>query len=368
MRFFPVLTALVISGFMYLFIMEREALMAFASGGEVPEAVTEEEAGVSEVRRVRVVVQHSQKQPVETSVILRGRTEAARRVDVRAETSGLVVSEPLRRGAEIDAGDALCELSSGTRAAALAEARARLSEAEINFNAADRLSEDGFASQTRVASARAALESAQAAVDAAVEEMARLVMHAPFDGILEADTAELGALLQPGALCATVIKMDPIRLVGFVSEAQVDRLERGALAGGRLASGREVMGRVSFIARAADEQTRTFRVEVEVDNPYNNIREGQSAEMLIQAAGQEGHLLPGSALTLDDDGTLGVRAIDEDDRVIFKPATVLRDTAEGVWLGGLPDAVNAIVVGQEFVRDGVRVHVTWRGDAPEGRE
>ncbi|MCC5984447.1 MAG: efflux RND transporter periplasmic adaptor subunit [Rhodobacteraceae bacterium] len=375
MRFFPVLTALAISGFLYLFILEREALMAFASGGAVAVTAAEDaaaeaaaDADATETRRVRVVVQHAQKQPVETSVILRGRTEAARRVEVRAETSGLVVSEPLRRGAEIDAGDALCELSSGTRSAALAEARARLSEAEINFNAAKRLSEDGFASQTRLAAARAALEGAQAGVDAAVEEMARLVMHAPFDGILDADTAELGTLLQPGALCATVIKMDPIRLVGFVSESQVDRLEHGALAGGRLASGREVMGRVRFVARTADAATRTFRVEVEVENPDNAIREGQSAEMLIQAAGQEGHLLPGSALTLNDDGALGLRAIDDDDRVVFKPVTVLRDTTEGVWLAGLPDSVNAIVVGQEFVREGVQVHVTWRGEAPEGRE
>ncbi len=369
MRFIPVLTALSIMALLYLFVMERDALIAFASGGEVPVVAADPEDDAAATRRpVRVVVQHSERAPVETAVVLRGRTEAARRVEVRAETAGLVVSEPLRRGADIAAGDALCELSSGTRAAALAEARARLAEAEINLNAADRLSEGGFASQSRLAAAQAAQQAAQAAVDAAVEEMARLVMHAPFDGILETDTAELGTLLQPGALCATLIKLDPIRLVGFVSEAQVDRLETGAMAGGRLASGREVTGRVDFVARAADASTRTFRVEVVVDNPDNAIREGQSAEMMIRAATQEGHLLPGSALTLNDDGALGIRAVDEDDRVIFKPVTVLRDTADGMWLDGLPETVNAIVVGQEFVREGVQVHVTWRGDAPEGRE
>ena len=367
MRIFSILTALAIMGFMYVFIMEREALMALASGTIV--ASDEDEVGAVEpARTMRVVAQHSVAQPVETAVTLRGRTEAARRVDVRAETSGLVVSEPLPRGSEVAAGDPMCELSGGVRSAQLAEARARLAEAEVNLNAAQRLSDEGFASQTRLLSARAAKQSAQAAVDAAVEELARLVMHAPFDGMLESDTAEMGSLLQPGAVCATLIKLDPIRLVGFVSERQVDRLEVGALAGGRLASGRDVMGEVSFISRAADPATRTFRVEVTVANEDSSIREGQSAEMLIQAEGEEGHLLPGSALTLSDDGVLGIRAVDDQHRVIFLPVSVQRDTSEGVWLAGLPDAVSAIVVGQEFVREGVRVEVTWRGDAPEGRE
>ena len=368
MRIFSILTALAIMAFMYAFIMEREALMALASGAAPAEAEEDEVGAVEPARALRVVAQHSVEQPVETAVTLRGRTEAARRVEVRAETSGLVVSEPLPRGSEVAAGDPLCELSGGVRGAQLAEARARLSEAEVNLTAAERLSDEGFASQTRLLSARAAKESAQAAVDAAVEELARLVMHAPFDGVLEADSAEMGSLLQPGALCATLIKLDPIRLVGFVSERQVDRLEVGAVAGGRLASGREVMGTVSFIARAADPETRTFRVEVTVANEDNAIREGQSAEMLIRADGEVGHLLPGSALTLADDGVLGIRAVDDEGRVVFLPATMLRDAAEGVWLGGLPETVNAIVVGQEFVREGARVDVTWRGDAPEGSE
>ena len=365
MRIFSVLTAMAIMGFLYLFIMEREALMAFATGAEAAEAAPEEAvAEEAPARRVRVVAQHSVQEPVETAVVLRGRTEAARRVEVRAETAGLVVSEPLRRGADIAAGDALCELSSGTRAAALAEARARKSEAEISFTAAERLSEDGFASRTRLASARAALESAQAAVDAAVEEMARLVMHAPFDGILESDTAELGTLLQPGALCATVVQLDPIRLIGFVPEMQVDQIEVGAQAGARLTSGRTVTGEVTFLARAADPATRTFRVEITLPDSGGTIRDGQTAEIGIAATGTEAHLVPGSALTLDDAGRLGLRTVDDDSRVRFVPVDVVRDTARGIWVTGLPEAADIIVVGQEFVTDGVAVEATFR-DPPE---
>jgi multidrug efflux system membrane fusion protein len=263
----------------------------------------------------------------------------------------------------VSAGDPLCELAPGTRRAALDEARARLAEAEINFRAAEGLSEGGFGSETRLASARAALQAAQAGLDAAVEEMARLVMHAPFDGVLESDTAELGSLLQPGALCATIIQLDPISLVGFATELQVEQISPGARAGARLAGGREVFGEVSFIARSADPQTRTFRVEVTVPNPDNQIRDGKSADIMIEADSRTGHLVPGAALTLNDAGVLGLRLVDEDGVVSFAPASVLRDTEDGMWLAGLPDEISVIVVGQEFTSEGSRVDVTWRGEA-----
>ncbi len=362
MRFFPLVTALTVTFVMYLLVMERDALLGFAG---VIAAETEEVAAEPEPPRVRVVGMRSTAESVPGSIVLRGRTEAMRKVEVRSETSGLVISDPIRRGASVSAGAPLCEVAPGVRKAALDEAQARLAEAEINLRAAEGLSEGGFASETRVANARAARLSAQAAVDRAVEEVARLVMHAPFDGLLESDTAELGTLLQPGALCATLIQMDPIKLVGFATEAQVDQLELGAPAGARLASGREVMGTVSFVARSADPQTRTFRVDVSIPNPDGRIRDGQSADILISSQAQEGHLIPGSALTLNDAGELGLRLVDDEGLVSFAPARILRDTDEGMWLAGLPDEIGAIIIGQEFTREGAHVDVTWREEPLE---
>lgn len=458
MRIIPFLTAMLVMAVLYLLIFERDAVLAFAQSGT---EVVAEEAGTDaelEALKVAVVVQQSEASMIDSAVILRGRTEAARQVEVRAETSGLVVSEPIRRGAEVAAGDILCELDPGTRLASLSEAQgrleeararlpeaearipeamaripeaqarmaeavarvaeaeanlsganARLEEAQINLTAAERLSEDGFASETRVAnaeaafegalasvssaeaavesaragvigaeagivsaeagvegakavveSARAGIQAAEAAVAAADKEIERLTVRAPFGGQLETDTAELGSLLQPGALCATIIQLDPIKLVGFVPETEVNRVNVGALAGARLASGQEIGGRVTFLSRSADETTRTFRVEIEVANADLAIRDGQTAEMLIASDGFLAHLMPQSALTLDDDGTLGVRTVTADSRALFVPVTVLRDTIDGVWLGGLPEQADVIVMGQEYVIDGVPVDVTYR--------
>ncbi|NSX56357.1 efflux RND transporter periplasmic adaptor subunit [Parasulfitobacter algicola] len=386
MKLFSILTAILVSAFLYFLVFERDALMAVAANST--DDVEDETDAEENLRRVSVVALRSEVKSIDSAVLLRGRTEALRQVVVKSETSGLVMSDPLRKGSRVQAGELLCKLDPGTREAALAEANARLpeayarqreaearlTEAQINDRAAAKLSEGGFASQTRVAStaasveaALAAKESAEASVQAAEagikgarKEIERLDIRAPFAGLLETDTAETGSLLQPGAECATIIQLDPIKLVGFAPETEVDRITVGATAGARLLSGRQVTGQVTFLSRAADPETRTFRVEVFVPNPNMDIRDGQTVEILIASDGADAHLLPGSALTLNDDGDLGVRIVNKDQRVAFSTVNFIRDTVDGVWVNGLPDAVDVIVVGHEYVTDGVPVTVTYR--------
>lgn len=362
MRLVPILSALFAGAVIYGFVLERETLRALA-GGEAPAAAPAAAAAGTANEPVPVVVMRFEAQPAETAIVLRGRTEAARTVSVRAETTGLVISEPLRAGASVRAGDLLCRIDPGIRPALLAEAEARLLEAEANDRASATLAERGFGAETAAIANRAALQAAQALVDQARRELERLDIHAPFDGVLETDAAELGSLLQPGSDCATVLALDPIKLVGYVSETAVGELVVGAPIGARLMTGEMLAGRISFVARAADDETRTFRIEAEAPNPDGSIRAGTTAEILAAVAGDLGHLLPQSALTLDDTGRLGVRAA-EDGVARFLPVTLLRDTPEGIWVAGLPESLDVIVVGQEFVSDGRPVAVTRREAQP----
>ncbi len=406
MKLMPLLTAILVAGLLYLLVIERETLRAFAQTAE-PADITDPTVAAPEPTGIRVVARHSVAETIENAVVLRGRTEAAREVVVAAETSGLVISEPLRKGTVVAAGDLLCELAPGTRAATLQEAQARLAEAEgrvpeaeasvaeaearvreaeINVNAARQLSEGGFASETRLVSAEAAfeaaaagvsrarasiisaqagIEAAQAGIAAAEAEIERLRIHAPFAGILETDTAELGALMQPGAPCATIIQLDPIKLVGFVPESQLDQIALGARAGARLANGSQLGGTVTFLSRSGDATTRTFRLEIEVPNADFAVRDGQTADILVETDGQRAHLLPQSALTLDDTGSLGVRVVADDMTAQFLPVSLLRDTVDGVWVAGLPDSADVILVGQEYVIDDVPVRPVYPDAAPE---
>ena len=358
MRLFPILVSIAVAIAIYFFVMERDLLRSFSADDEV--AVDMVVETVERRDAVSVVALHSVAQEVQSGIILRGRTEAARRVDVRAQTSGLVISEPLRKGASVEEGQLLCALDSGIRSAQLAEAKARLADAEVSAaNAAD-LAARGFGPETAVVSSQSGLQSAQAGLLQIEQEISRLEIRAPFAGLLETDSAELGSLMQPGGLCATIIDLNTVKLVGFATELDINKIELGALAGADLVSGRRVIGEVTFVSRSSDPVTRTFRVEVTVNNADLSIRDGETAEIGIALAGEKGHLLPQHVLTLDMNGTLGVRVAD-DGFARFMPVTILRDGAEGIWLAGLPETVDVITVGLEFTIDGSKIDATIEG-------
>ena len=393
---------------LYFVIVERDQLVEMM-GGDAPDTPALESSENSEnsdtptENLVKVVVLKSVVKSIDTAVALRGQTRAAREVDVKSETSAIVISEPLRKGQRVEVGQELCRLDEGARGAALAQtkaqleeaqsrvpeaqarldqSKAQLAEAQINQNASAKLSEGGFASTTRVANseanvatalaaiessraglsaAQAGIEAAEAAVLSAQKEMDRLIITAPFEGLLESDSAELGTLLQPGELCATIIQLDPIKLVAFVPETEVARVKVGALAKATLSTGQsDVTGTVTFLSRSADETTRTFLVEIEVGNADQSISDGQTAEILISGEGAKAHLLPQSALTLNDEGVLGIRSVDANSIVQFHPVQLIRDTPNGVWLGGLEENLDVIVLGQEYVIAGVKVAPTYQ--------
>lgn len=369
MRIVSVLTALCVAVALYFLVLDREGLSrltaSFPGASEATAAMVEEETPVETAETepegepvVSVVVLQSRAQDVQSGIVLRGRTEAGRKVNVTAETNGLVVSEPLAKGAQVKAGDLMCALDAGTRPAELQQALASLEEARSMANAANTLFRRGVGSETQALAETARLEGALATVEQAKRELERLDIHAPFDGLLESDTAELGTLLQPGSVCGTVMDLRRVKLVGFVAERDINKVEIGAPAGARLSSGQEVTGAVTFVSRSADPLTRTFQVEVEVDNADLAIRDGMTAEINISLPGVQAHLLPQASLTLDDGGRLGVRVV-EDNLAQFKPVEVIRDDARGIWISGLDAEADVIVVGQEFVNDGREVAVSY---------
>ena len=356
MKIIHILTALLVSAFVYAVVMERDALLAYAGADQTEDAQEEETTGGA-LSAVPVVTQRSVEREVQAGIVLRGTTQAARRIEMRAETTGRVVSHPLPSGTSVEEGQILCELDLGILEAQLAEAQAQLANAEANNKVATRLAESGFGAENSAISASAALESARARVLSVERQLSQARIRAPFAGVLETDTAEIGALLQPSGLCATILALDTVKMVGYVPEVDIVNLSVGQLAGARLLSGREVIGQVTFIARSADPLTRTFRLEVTVDNSDLTILDGQSVEIGIAFAGEKAHLLPQHVLTLNNEGTLGVR-INENDIARFVPVKIIRDAPDGFWLTGLPPEVDVIVTGQEYVVDGRAIVAT----------
>ena len=297
---------------------------------------------------------------------VRGRTQAYRHVEVRAEEAGRIIGNPVNRGARINEGDVLCEIAVDNREVNLQEAVSRREQAEFEYGGALDLQEQGLQSDVVVAQLKAALESSKAAVARAKLALEKTKIVAPFDGIVETRTVEVGDLLNIGAVCASILDDSPMLLVGLVPEQDVGALATGARVTGRLLSGEEVEGTVSYLARAADSISRSYRIEIEVDSRYENLREGVTVEILVNANEVIAHRIPSSSLTLDDTGKVGDKIIDRNNTVQFYNIEIIGDETNqldrGIWVTGLRDTVTLVTLGQEIVFPGQIVEANFDWD------
>lgn len=309
--------------------------------------------------RARVI----QAVPQTMEVVLRGRTENKRTVDVKAETSGRVAERPVERGTQVAVGDLLCRIHMEDRQAGLEEAQAALEEARIEQEASLRLKERGFQSETAIAQAKARLVAAEAQVARRQLDIDRTRVRAPFAGIVEDVHLEVGDYATPGSPCVTVVDMNPMLLKGRVSERQVSRIEPGQTVTGVLSDGRTVEGPVTFVGQKADEDTRTYAVQIEIPNADYTVRSGITTEIHIPVDRVLAHKISPALFTLDDDGRIGVRIVNDDRRVEYHHVNIVREEPGGVWVTGLPDVTTLITVGQELVVAGQEVDPVFEASA-----
>ncbi|MCB9960192.1 MAG: efflux RND transporter periplasmic adaptor subunit [Rhodospirillaceae bacterium] len=351
---------------------EADGEAAVASGGAATEAAGESEQIIRTVR-----VRPSAAEPFEDLLVLYGRTAAERTVDVRAQIDGQVVEVSAERGDVVAAGQVLVRLSTDERAARVAQGEALVAQREAEHQAAARLNQSGYRSATDLAAAQAALDAARADLELARLQLGRLEITAPFDGRLDQRPVELGDFVDIGQTVATVVDLDPVRVVGQVSERHLGEINMGEVANVQLLDGRVEQGVVSYVGATADEVTRTFPVEVEIANPDGTLISGVTAEISVPIARVMAHRISPGILTLDDNGVIGLRAVDAEGTVVFFPVEIAGGSSDAVWVTGLPDTADVIVVGQDFVIAGQHVNAVEGADpaaadledvAPEGAE
>ena len=172
----------------------------------------------------------------------------------------------------------------------------------------------------------------------------------------------MASSISAGDPIARFVDNRKIIVTANVSEFDAGYVKSGQKAQAQLATGETVHGTIRYVAPVADKATRTFTVELEVDNSDGGLRAGGTAELRVPAERVLAHRVSPSLLTLDDAGNVGVKIINEEGEVEFVVADVALSTNEGVWVAGLPDLATIITVGQGFVVPGTMVNAVPEGD------
>lgn len=312
--------------------------------------------------RSKVRVRTQSAEEVVRTIVVNGETAPARIVQISAETEGRVTWLGAERGANVERGGLLVRLDERDRKARLAQAQATVRQREVEYEGRLKLQSESYVSEAQLQEAIAQLEAAKTELRRAELDLEYMVVRAPFDGALQSRIVEVGDFLKVGEPIATFVDNRMIIVAADVSEFDARYVEVGESAEARLATGELVRGTIRYVAPVADTATRTFAVELEVDNAAGALRAGGTAELMIPAETVTAHRISPSLLTLDDAGNIGLKIINEQGEVEFVVADIALSSSDGVWLAGLPDTATIITVGQGFVTDGTIVDAVAESD------
>ena len=303
-----------------------------------------------------VRVRHQVAEEITRNIVVNGRTAPARTVELNAETDGRVTAIGAARGDRFDSGDVIVKLDQRDRHARLAQAAATVRQRELEYEARAKLRGGSYVSEAQLQEAAAFLEMAKAELTRARLDIDYMVIRAPFDGALQERLVEVGDFVKLGDPVATIVDDRTLVVSAGIAEFDAHYVKKGGAGSARLATGEIVNGTIRYVAPVADEATRTFTVELEIDNADGALRAGMTAELSIPVETIYAQKISPSLLTLDDEGNLGVKTVDESGRVEFHPADIATSSSEGIWIVGLPYSAVIITVGQGFVSASNFVH------------
>lgn len=307
--------------------------------------------------------------PVEASsftevIRLTGTVQADKDVTVSAEESGVIREILVDKGKRVQAGQAMFRMDSDLLSAQVDQARALADMARETWDRRKRLyEEDSVGSELVYLEAKYGAQQAAANLALLEERLARTVIRAPIDGVLDSREIEVGTMVGAGTPVARIVETKRVKISGGMPERYATDVRTGAEATVTfdVMPDREFTGQISYVGAVVNARNRTFPVELVLPNPGGMIKPEMVANVeVVRLTLDAVFVIPQEALVRVEDGYV-VFLVDNQagvDVVRSQPVEVgPSQENEVAILSGLEAGDRLIVVGQQTVAAGDRVNV-----------
>lgn len=339
----------------------------------------EDSSEATSQRSVRVETLVLQPTPFEDVIELTGSVEAVNDARLSAQASGTV--ETLAAlGTYVRQGEAVARLDPGIAQAAVQQAQASVSSAEAslelaqdNFERQEPLYRDSVISALEFENvraqrnqARAGLEQAQAALAQAQEQLENTRVTAPFAGIVEERSVEVGEQVVPGTPVARIVSMQRVKITAGVPERYAGDIATGTSVQVVLQAYRRQprSGVVTFAGNTVNPQNRTFPIEIEMSNVDGQLKPEMVAKVLVTRERLDGVLVvPQAAVVREEGGNILYVARQTDSTTVAERRPVTLGSSydgKAVVTSGLEAGEEVVVLGQTNLTDGDALDVAER--------
>lgn len=213
-----------------------------------------------------------------------GSVIAERGIDIASQVAGIVAAIKMDSGQDVAAGAGVVDLDTNVEQADLASAKATLQQAELALWRATDLAQKSVGSIASLDQARAARDTADAAVKRVEALIAQKTIRAPFAGRIGIRKVDKGQYVGAGQALVSLQQLDPIRADFPVPEQDIGSLKIGQTVEVSVDAwpGAVFSGRIAAFDSRVAADTRTLLVRADFPNPEFKLLPGMFASVVVR--------------------------------------------------------------------------------------
>jgi RND family efflux transporter MFP subunit len=187
------------------------------------------------------------------------------------------------------------------------------------------------------------------------------VLRSPINGVVTARNYDVGDMCSMSAPIFTVEQIIPVKLLVGISESDYSKVKKGDSVEIKADAvpDKTFYGKISRIYPTIDPATRTFTVEVVVQNNYSTLRPGMFVRATVNFGTNNNVVIPDVAIVKQQgSGERFVYVLNQDGTVTYQKVVLgVRMGTEYEVLEGLEDGATIVIGGQIRLKDGIKVTV-----------
>jgi len=324
-----------------------------------PASAQQETAPPPALPEVSVRIDELRPQPFEDLLYLTGQLLAWEDLVISAEANGNVEWQGVEIGDEVAAGDELYRIDTVSIQADYARAAARLELAQEELQRYEGLQASGVGSAQAYDQARAEAKLARAELRSNEVRLERSIVRAPIDGVISMLEKEQGEFVDFGTALCGLVQIDRLNAAIPVPEKDIPFFSVGDTVVLRFDAlpDREFEGTIFRIAPTADLATRTYLVEIEVQNDDRLLRPGMTARAsMVRRIFEDSIVVPIFAIRALENQYFVM--VEQDGIAHVRPIVPAQLQGNLVRVGsGLSAGDRLIISGHRELRDGAPVRV-----------
>ncbi|MBQ3206906.1 MAG: efflux RND transporter periplasmic adaptor subunit [Bacteroidales bacterium] len=274
--------------------------------------------------------------------------------NIAPQMAGRITKINVEIGDFVKAGQILAEIDK----AQLLQAQLQLQNQEVELQRLKSLYEAGGLSQSDYDAIQMQYNVLKTQVDNLVENT---TLRSPINGVVTARNYDVGDMYGMSMPIFTVEQIVPVKILVGVSESDYSKVKKGDSVEitADAIPGKTFYGKVNRIYPTVDPATRTFTIEVKVDNNYRTLRPGMFVRATVNFGKNNNVVIPDVAVVKQQgSGERFVYLLNEDGTVSYQKVVLGRRMgAEYEVLEGIQDGAKVVTGGQIRLKDGIKVIV-----------